>query len=66
VQTIPKSPKVWRFDYDPENWMARVSFAKMWQLVLPASHDSFAYKFKNHIPPIIKNFVQTQNLTITE
>ena len=43
-----------------------MSIAKMWQLVMPGSHDSFAYKFKNHIPPIIRNLVQTQNLTITE
>jgi hypothetical protein len=46
-------------DYDPEYWMSRVSIAKFWDLVLPASHDSATYQFKNFIPPQLKCLMQT-------
>ncbi|TNV81518.1 hypothetical protein FGO68_gene13006 [Halteria grandinella] len=43
-----------------------MAFANFWSLVLPGSHDSFTYTFKNYLPPQIKVMIQTQSLSITE
>ena len=55
-----------QYEYDPETWMSRMTHAKMWEVVLPCSHDSFTYKIKNFIPSPIKIFIQTQNYSIAD
>ena len=55
-----------QYEYDSETWMSRMTHARMWEIVLPCSHDSFSYKIKNFIPSPIKIFIQTQNYSIAD
>ena len=43
-----------------------MTHAKMWEIVLPCSHDCFTYKIKNFIPTPIKIFIQTQSYSIAD